>query len=354
MATQKAIVLEQIGAPLTLGERPIPTPGEGEVLIKVTVCGLNPYEHYARDWGLYVDKSRIPVVLGNDIAGVVEQLGPNADHGLQVGDHVFGQSNYLKNTNDQAGLQEHCLLDAYTTNKVPAGFTDDHGASLCCNIIAPFWSIFGAHGLALPFPFPPSPHHHDPRPAPDYSTDAILIVGAGGNCGKNAVQLCALAGFGTIVATADGAKAAEIRRYGATHVVDRHAADAEQQIRAVVGDELVFAFDAVNLDHALGVACLSDSKRGTLACILPGEVEAALFAHKTAGFEERFTQGQIHNQPALAAEFAHWLPVWLEQGKIRAVPWEVLEGLDPGKVNAVLDGYREGKAPPKQVHVHVS
>ncbi|MCJ1317817.1 hypothetical protein MMC15_003144 [Xylographa vitiligo] len=352
MATQKALVLEQIGAPLALGERSIPTPGEGEILIKVTVCGLNPYEHYARDWGLYVDKSRIPVVLGNDIAGVVEKLGPNAEHALQVGDHVFGQSNYLKNTNDQAGLQEYCLLDAYTTNRVPHGFTDDHGASLCCNIIAPFWSIFGAHGLDLPFPFPPGPH--DTRPARDYSQDTILIIGAGGNCGKNAVQICRLAGFGTIVATAAAAKAADLRSYGATHVIDRHAADQEQQIRALVGDELVYAFDAVNLDHSLGIGCLSDSKTGTLACILPGQVEAARFAHKKAGYAEKFTQGQIHNQPALAAAFASCLPTWLAEKKITAVPWEVLEGLDPAKVNAVLDGYRDGKAPSKQVHVHLS
>ncbi|MCJ1284004.1 hypothetical protein MMC26_003335 [Xylographa opegraphella] len=352
MATQKAIVLGQIGAPLTLTERPIPTPGDGEVLIKVTVCGLNPYEHYARDWGLYVDKSRMPVVLGNDIAGVVEQLGPNIEHGLQVGDHVFGQSNYLKNTNEQAGLQQYCVLDAYTTNKVPAGFSDDDGASLCCNIIAPFWSIFGAHGLDLPFPFPPGPH--DARQPRDYSADTILIIGAGGNCGRNAVQLCKLAGFGTIVATAAAAKADEIKSYGATHVVDRHAPDAEQQIRALVGDDLLYAFDAVNLDHSLGVRCLSDSKRGTLACILPGQVDAELFAHKTAGYDEKFTQGQIHNQPALAAVFATCLPMWLEQRKIRAVPWGVLDGLDPAKVNAVLDGYRDGKPPPKQVHVHVS
>ena len=146
----------------------------------------------------------------------------------------------------------------------------------------------------------------------------------------------------------------DLRSYGATHVIDRHAADQEQQIRALVGDELVYAFDAVNLDHSLGIGCLSDSKTGTLACILPGQVEAARFAHKKAGYAEKFTQGQIHNQPALAAAFASCLPTWLAEKKITAVPWEVLEGLDPAKVNAVLDGYRDGKAPSKQVHVHLS
>jgi len=312
---------------------------------------VNPYEHRVRDWGLYVE-GRLPVVLGNDIAGVVEKLGPGVTEDLKPGEHVFGQTNYLKGTSDQSGLQEYALLDAYTVAKVPAFLTDDDGASLVCNIVAPFWAVFGAHGLDLPFPFPGGPINA--RQPLDYSKETIVIIGAGSNCGKYAVQICALAGFGTIVATAAREKnETELRFYGATHVINRYADDVEKQIRNIVGDELIYAFDAVNVDHTLGVSVLSNSKKGTLACIVPGKAEAEKVGAKAAGYDDKFVQGQSHNQPELGAAFWKYLPGWMSEGKIKATAWDVLEGLDCETVNAVLDDYRDGRQPPKQVHVQL-
>ncbi|KAL9585333.1 MAG: hypothetical protein Q9212_001592 [Teloschistes hypoglaucus] len=349
MATQNALLVETVGKPIVLGQRPIPTPGDGEILIKVTVVGLNPYEHRVRDWGLYVD-GRLPVVIGNDIAGIIEKFGPDTEsYNLKEGDHIFGQTNYLKGTSDQAGLQQYCLLDAYTVAKVPSSLTDDDGTSLICNVIAPFWAIFGADGLALPFPFPGDTSSFD------YSKETIVIIGAGSNCGKYAVQSCALAGFGRIIVTASkGKNEGELKGYGAAHIIDRHDSDQEAQIRALVGDDLIYAFDAVNLDHTLGLSILSNTKKGTLACIVPGKANSPdKIGKKAAGYEEKFVQGQSHNQPELGRKFWNALPGWMESKRMRATAWEVLEGLDAGKVNAVLDTYRDGGVPPKQVHVHV-
>ena len=309
---------------------------------------MNPYEQRVRDWGLYVE-GQLPVVLGNDIAGIVSSIGPNTETTLKPGDHIFGQTNYLKRNFDQAGLQEYAVLDVFTVGKIPEGLTDDDGASLVCNIVAPFWAIFGADGLALPFPFP-----DDPKPAIDYSKETIVIIGAGSNCGRYAVQACALAGFGNIIATADPKKhEGELRSYGATCVIDRFALDVSAQIRALVGDSLVYAFDAVNVDHTLGVSLLSGSNRGTLACIVPKMVDVGDVGNKKAGYDDKFVQGQSHNQPVLGTKFWKWLPVWMKEGKIRATGWDVLEGLDAEKINLVLDAYRDGNIPPKQVHVHL-
>lgn len=309
---------------------------------------MNPYEHRVRDWGLYVE-GRLPVVLGNDIAGIVSAIGPNTETTLKAGDHIFGQTNYLKQSSDQSGLQEYAVLDAYTVAKIPEGLTDDDGASLVCNIVAPFWAIFGADGLALPFPFP-----GDPKPIIDYGKESIVIIGAGSNCGRYAVQACSLAGFGNIIVTADPKKHGDdLCSYGATHIIDRHAPDVVARVRALVGDSLVYALDAVNVDHTLGVSLLSSSCRGTLACIVPKMVDIGDVGEKKAGYEDKFVQGQSHNQPALGAKFWKWLPVWMKEGKIKATGWDVLEGLDAGKVNSVLDAYRDGNIPSKQVHVHL-
>ena len=288
------------------------------------------------------------------MAGIVERFGPSTPSTLQLGDHIFGQTNYLKRSNDQCGLQEYCLLDAYTVAKVPPSLSDDDGASLVTNIVSPFWAIFGAHGLRLPFPFP----EEDAPPAElsiDYSKHTIVIIGAGSNCGKYAVQVCALAGFGTIVATADLAKnEAVLRSYGATHIIDRHAVDVEAQIRAIVGDELIYAFDAINKDFTLAVSVLSNSRRGVLVPMVPGKVEhPEQIGEKRDGYETRWIQGQSHNQPELGRRFWKWLPVWMEEGRIRATGWEVVSGLDAERVNGVLDLYRDGGASRRQVHVHL-
>ena len=121
---------------------------------------VNPYEHRIRDWGLFVE-GQLPVVIGNDIAGIVCAVGPSMETTLQPGDHVFGRTNYLKKTSDQASLQEYAVLDAFTVAKVPEGFTDDDGASLVCNLVAPFWAVFGKDGLALPIPVSRRAETHD-------------------------------------------------------------------------------------------------------------------------------------------------------------------------------------------------
>lgn len=293
------------------------------------------------------------MVIGNDIAGIVDTIGPNTTTDLEPGDHVFGQTNYLKRSSDQSGLQDFCILDAYTTAKIPKGFTDDDGASMICNLVAPFWAIFGNGGLDLPFPFPDNPQGS--KDSFDFSKQSIVVIGAGSNCGKYGVQSCALAGFGTIIATANKSKnEAELRSYGATHVIDRHSPDAEQQIRAIVGDDLLYAFDAVNLDHTFGVSVLSNTKKGTLATIVPGKVEHPdEIGEKKAGYDDKFVQGQSHNQPALGAKLWNWLPVWMKEEKMKATKWQVLEGLDVGKINEVLDSYRDVRQPETRFHVHL-
>lgn len=351
MALQKSLMVEAVGKPIVLRERIVPAPERGQVLVKVTVVGLNPYDHRVRDWGLYVEDI-LPVVLGNDIAGTVHAIGPDTSTSLEVGDHVFGQTNYVRRetVSDQSGLQEYCVLDAYTVAKVPQSLTDDDGASLVCNLVAPFWALFGSQGLALQFPFAG-------ESGIDYSKDTIVIIGAGSNCGKYAVQLCALAGFGRIVATASREKNEKVLlKYGATHVVDRSASneDVETKIREIVGDELIYAMDAVNVDHTLGLSILSSTKRGILSCIVPAMTKPSEIGEKLAGYEEKFIQGQSHNNPELAKKVWQELPKWMEEGKVKATGWDVIEGLDLDKINGVLDLYRDGGVPPKQVHVHLS
>lgn len=70
-----------------------------------------------------------------------------------------------------------------------------------------------------------------------------MIVGGGTTVGRIATQFAGLAGVGTIVTTASLSGEAELKIYGATHVIARQTPDVEEQVRSIVGDDLVYILD---------------------------------------------------------------------------------------------------------------
>jgi propanol-preferring alcohol dehydrogenase len=84
--TMKAAVVRSFGKPLSIEDVPIPTPGPGEVLVKVRACGVCHTDLHAAsgDWPV---KPTPPFIPGHEIAGIVAMLGPGVDN-LRVGDPV--------------------------------------------------------------------------------------------------------------------------------------------------------------------------------------------------------------------------------------------------------------------------
>ena len=85
--TQKAVYLSAPnGGDLVIKEKPIPTPGPGELLIKLHASAFNPVDQYI--WQFNVDfVEKYPVVLGFDGAGEVVETGDNVS-GFVKGDRV--------------------------------------------------------------------------------------------------------------------------------------------------------------------------------------------------------------------------------------------------------------------------
>lgn len=108
----KAIQITQTGGPevLTLAEVPFPTPGPGEVLIKVAAAGVNFIEIYFRE-GRY--KAPLPLIPGSEASGMVEMTGPGVE-GFAVGDPVASAG-------VRGSYAEYALVPAMQLVKVPAG-----------------------------------------------------------------------------------------------------------------------------------------------------------------------------------------------------------------------------------------
>lgn len=100
--TMKAAVVRAFGQPLVIEERPIPSPGPGQVLIKVMASGVCHTDVHAAD-GDWPVKPTPPFVPGHEGAGVVAALGRDVKR-LKVGDAVG-----VAWLHDACGTCEHCL-----------------------------------------------------------------------------------------------------------------------------------------------------------------------------------------------------------------------------------------------------
>jgi NADPH2:quinone reductase len=136
---------------------------------------------------------------------------------------------------------------------------------------------------------------------------------------------------------------------GATHVIDRHASHDEilRQIRGITGDELIYALDTVNVGPAqnLGLAALSNTRNGCLITLNPvdeTEPDKALIGEKAAGYDRRLTFGFSALYRDVSMVFWENVEGWLQAGNICSLKYELIDGADPERINAALDGYRDG------------
>lgn len=241
----------------------------------------------------------------------------------------------------------YAVADAWAAAKIPASISDDQAATLPTNAVAPLVSLFSL--LKIPAPWSPTSKDFD------YANTELLIVGGGSSSGKFGVQLAKLAGIGRIVVV--GGKEDELKAFGATHVLDRHA-DRETllaSIRDIVGDNLVYAYDSVsNLDgQLLALNALSSSKKGGLARLLPlGPVDNSKVVGKTAGYDVHDVFGSSHAHQEVAKGFWANLTQYLENGQITPLGFVVKQGLKPEHVNEIMDAYRDGK-PATKTHIHI-
>ena len=86
----RAFALEELGAPGSVVEVPVPEPAEGQVRIRVAAAGLNPFDN-AVIQGYLKDhmEHRFPLTPGADASGTVEALGDGVTD-WAIGDEVFG------------------------------------------------------------------------------------------------------------------------------------------------------------------------------------------------------------------------------------------------------------------------
>ncbi|QGZ64954.1 zinc-dependent alcohol dehydrogenase family protein [Paraburkholderia acidisoli] len=207
----KALVLSQYDGPLEAVTLEVPQPRAGEVLVRVHAAGLNPLDTKIRAGKAAHAQHPLPLVLGIDMAGVVEAVGPSRDGRparFAPGDAVYGMTGGVGGI--QGSLAQYAAVDADLLARQPANLSMREAAALPLAFITAWSGIVDRARLQ--------------------AGQSVLVQGGAGGVGHVAVQIARALGA-SVFATGSARNQHAIAQWGATPI-DYGAQSVEQYVAA--------------------------------------------------------------------------------------------------------------------------
>jgi NADPH:quinone reductase-like Zn-dependent oxidoreductase len=307
----RAVVLVRHGTPdraLEVRDWPDPTPGQGEVLVDVRAAGLNFADILAR-MGLYPDAPKPPCVMGYEVAGLVESVGPGTS-GVEPGQRVIAATHF-------GGFAERAVADARNVLALPEGMSFEQGAALPVNYATAYTAIVLMAAV---------------RPG-----ETVLVHAAAGGVGIAALQILRDR-QAQAIGTASASKHDAIREQGAAHAIDYRNQDVTKEVERITGGRGV---DVV-LD-ALGEFRESYSLLGTggrlimygASKLASGERRNIARAVKEVATMPRFNPLKLMNQnkAVMGLNLLKW---WEERGSLEELTQPLIQLVEQGKISPVV------------------
>lgn len=234
----RAAVVPTLGAPLQIRDLPVPTPGAGQILVRIEASGICHTDiHAARgDWPV---KPTAPFIPGHEGVGIVEALGDGVT-AHEIGDRVAlpwlgyacGSCRYCvsgwetlceaqQNTgySIDGGYAEFAVADARFAVSVPKGVDPMDAAPLTCAGVTTYKAV---------------------KVSGARSGDLVSVVGIGG-LGHLAVQYAAIAGATVVGVDVHPDKLDLAKQLGATYTVDASTEDPAAAIQRLGGADVAIA-----------------------------------------------------------------------------------------------------------------
>jgi len=210
--TMQAIEMNGAGGPEVLrgGQRAIPQPGAGQVLVKVAYAGVNGPDLMQRK-GLYPAPKGASDLLGLEIAGEVVAVGADTRR-FTVGDTLCGLTN-------GGGYAEYCAILADHCLPIPAGVTVAQAASLPEAFFTVWSNVFMGAGLK--------------------AGETFLVHGGAGGLGTAAIQLGKAFGARVIATDHPADRVATCIELGADRALDYETEDFVEVVRGMGGADVI-------------------------------------------------------------------------------------------------------------------
>jgi len=226
----KAVLCSEPGGAevLRIGEVAQPSPGAGQVLVRVIATSVNRPDIVQRE-GNYPPPEGDSEILGLEVAGTIEQIG-EAVTGWSVGDRIMTLVG-------GGGYAEFAVAYADHLMPIPESMSFEEAACVCETYITAYLNVFMIGGLQ--------------------DGDSVMLHGGGGGVNTAAVQLCrALITDVRIIVTASPAKLERVKALGVDHVIGYKTQDFAEEVRRYTDRRGV----QVILDH-IGAAYLASNMK---------------------------------------------------------------------------------------------
>ncbi len=266
----KAAVLREFAGPIAIEEVETPSPGPGEVLVKVEACGVCHSDlHLAQgDWDMLRGITKMPLIGGHEIAGVVSAAG-DAVTDLKVGDRVgvpwlywtCGECEYCRAGREtlcnkqkitgctvDGGFAEYIKAPASHAAKLPEGLSAEEAAPLLCAGLTVYKALKNS-GIA--------------------KGERLAVFGVGG-LGHIAVQIGHAMGAQVCAIDIADDKLELARSLRAEWTVNSATEQVPKKLRAIGSAHVVLVTSASAAAYETALRCLR--KGGTLAVVgMPNE-----------------------------------------------------------------------------------
>lgn len=324
----KAAVLREVGKPLQIEEVSISKPGPREVLIKTAAAGVCHSDlHFIE--GSY--PTQMPIVLGHESAGIVEQVGSDVTY-VKPGDHVItclsvfcghcdfcvtGRMNLCENPEtrrrrddeprlsqegelmmqfaDLSSFAEQMLVHEHAIVKIREDMPLDRAALIGCGVTTGVGSVF-----------------HTAKVEPGAT---VAVIGCGG-VGLSCINGAAIAGAGRVIAVDMMADKLEMAKtFGATDVVNASEVDAVDAVKELTGGGVEYSFEAIGLKATAEQAfrMLKTGGAATIIGMIPAGVKIELTG--SAFLQEKRIQGSMMGSNRFRVDMPRFVDFYLD-GKL--------------------------------------
>lgn len=315
----RAVEITSFGGPevLRLGERPVPQPGIGELLIRVSASGINRPDVLQR-LGHYAPPPGTSDLPGLEVAGVVESgdVAAMAEVGIRVGDRVCALV-------AGGGYAEWCVAPVAQCLPVPDGFSDVDAASLPETFFTVWSNVFDRGRLQ--------------------SGESLLVQGGTSGIGVTAIQLARAFGATVIATAGSDEKCAACLALGAHHAINYKAQDFVAEAKRITeGKGVDVVLDMVAGDYvAREVECVAEDGRIVIIAVQGGiksEFNAGLVLRRRI----TITGSTLRPRPvAFKGAIAKALRerVWplLATGQVRPVIHSTFAAADASQAHALME-----------------
>ena len=324
----KAAVFREVNTPMEIEEIAIDKPGPREVLIRTAAAGVCHSDMHFYN-GTY--PGALPIVLGHESAGIVEQVGADVVY-VKPGDHVItclsvfcGHCEYcltghmslcqepevrrgaedpprlsqdgtsLTQFANLGSFAEQMLVHEHSVVKVREDMPLDRAALIGCGVTTGVGAAIHTAGV---------------EPG-----STVAVIGCGG-VGLSAINGAAIAGAGRIIAVDRVASKLDLaRKFGATDTVDASAGDAVQQVRNLTDGGVHYSFEAIGLKATAEQAFRMLRRGGTatvIGMIPPGDM---VELHGPEFLQEKKIQGSMMGSNRFRVDMPRFVEFYL-QGKL--------------------------------------